>query len=118
MITRTGFDGTHYSARAVDLSLSLTRQAHPKSMHSLQRDALARVMDERIQKNRDFYLPQKMKPDILRYFQSYDGKYGTQFVTHAAELFLKVAAAAATENGTIPEAKRIILEQLTLECGS
>lgn len=118
MITRTGFDGTHYSARAVDLSLSLTRQAHPKSMHLLQRDALARVMDEMIEKNRDFYLPQKMKPDILRYFQSYDGKHGTQFAARAAELFLKVAAAAATENGEIPDAKRIILEQLTLECRS
>jgi hypothetical protein len=118
MITRTGFDGTHYTARAVDLCLSLTRQAHPKSMHLLQRDDLARVMDEMIQKNRDFYLPQKMKPDILRYFQSYDGKHGTQFAAHAAELFLKVAAAAATENGTIPEAKRIILEQLILECRS
>lgn len=118
MITRTGFDGTRYSARAVDLSLSLTRQAHPKSMHLLQHDGLARVMDEMIQKNRDFYLPQKMKPDILLYFQSYDGKHGTQFATHAAELFLTVAAAAATENGTIPEAKRIILKQLTLECRS
>jgi hypothetical protein len=57
--------------RTVDLSLRLTRQAHPKSMHLLQRDSLSRVMDEMIQKNRDFYLPQKMKPDILRYFQSY-----------------------------------------------
>jgi hypothetical protein len=118
MITRTGFDGTRYSARAVDLSMSLKRQAHPKSMHFLQRDALALVMDEMIQKNRDFYLPQKMKPDILRYFQSYDGKHGTQFAAHAAELFLKVAAAAATENDAIPEAKRIILEQLTLVCRS
>ena len=118
MITRTGFDGTHYSARAVDFSLSLTRQAHPKSMHSLQRDGLAQVMDEMIQKNRNLYLPQKMKPDILRYFQSYDGKHGTQFAAQAAELFLKVAAAAATENDTIPEAKRIILEQLALVCRS
>ena len=41
-------------------------------------------MDEMIQKNRDFYLPQKMKPDILRYFRSYDGKHGTQFAVHAA----------------------------------
>jgi|GEM_PF-2322932 len=118
MITRTGFDGTHYSARAVDLHLSLTRQAHPKSMRLLQRDAMARVMDEMIQKNRDFYLPQKMKPDILRYFGSYDGKHGTQFAVRAAELFLKVAAAAATENGTIPEPKRMILEQLASECRS
>lgn len=118
MIARTGFDGTHYSARAVDLSLGLTRQAHPKSMHSLQRDGLALVMNEMIQKNRKLYLPQKMKPDILRYFQSYDEKHGTQFAAQAAELFLKVAVAAATENGTIPEAKRILLEQLTLECRS
>jgi hypothetical protein len=87
-------------------------------MHLLQRDALARVMDEMIQKDRDFYLPQEMKPDILRYLRSYDGKHGTQFAAHAAELFLKVDATAATENGTIPEAKRIILEQLTLECRS
>jgi hypothetical protein len=118
MITRTGFDGTHYTARAVDFSLSLKRQAHPKSMHSLQREGLAQVMDETIQKNRNLYLPQKMKPDLLRYFQSYDGKHGTQFAAQAAELFLKVAAAAATENGTIPEPKRIVLEQLTLECKS
>jgi hypothetical protein len=41
-------------------------------------------MDEMIQKYRDFYLPQKMKPDILRYFRSYDGKHGTQFAVHAA----------------------------------
>jgi len=116
LITRAGFDGTRYSTRAVDLSLSLARQAHPKSMHLLQHDAMARVMEEMIQKNRDFYMPQKMKPDILRYFQSYDGKHGTQFATQAAELFLKVAAATATENGDIPEAKKIILEQLALEC--
>jgi hypothetical protein len=75
-------------------------------------------MDEMIQKNRDFYLPQKMKPDVSRYFQSYDGKHGTQFAAHAAELFLKVASAVATENGTISKAKRIILEQLSLECRS
>jgi hypothetical protein len=117
MIARTGFDGSKYSARAVDLNLYILRRLHPKSKWgSIDHEAMAGIMAEIIQQHRDFYLPQELKPSTLVHFELYDSAHGTKFASVAAKIFLKVASAAATENGAIAEEKSVILQQLALAC--
>ena len=116
MIARTGFDGNRYSDWAIDLNLCICRYAHPRQWRLFNHAAMAKLMTDLIQQDREYILPAQMKPNMLQHLQSYDGQHGTQFAFQAAELFLKVAAAAAMVDGAIPEAKKAILQKLAVAC--
>jgi hypothetical protein len=57
-----------------------------------------------------------MRPHCLADLERYDAGNGTAFASEASEMFLRIAACAALEKGSMPEMKQRLLAQLAVAC--